>query len=110
MNDPNKLKASFRDEDESLRRAGIRHLLATPVGRFLLNHLVTVTGVYRQAASLEHAHLAYDAAKRDLGLELLALCRHAAPDLLQLAAAEREAQMSERSRLLADTHPKGTTP
>lgn len=96
----NDLKAKWREEDEANRREGVRSLLATPAGRHLFNHLITIAGVYRSASSTESDRLAYDAGRRDIGLELLAICKHADRGAVYTAIAERDAEMSARDRAI----------
>ena len=99
---PETLKSRFSSEDETRRRAAMRALLATPDGRFLFNHLITITSVYRPADTLDPAKLTYAAARRDTGLEILSLARHSDPEATSLAELERCRAMAERARALSE--------
>lgn len=101
---PKTAREQFCAEDEERRRAAFRSLLSTADGRFLFNHIVTLTEVYRKAGSLEPDKLAYDAGRRDIGLDIIALARHSDPEKTFLAETERVRLMTERARIIALEH------
>lgn len=101
----NEIKSRWRQEDDSRRLAAARDMLSTPAGRNLVNHIITIGGLYRYSDALEPGRLAYAAGRRDLCLEILSILRHADPAAVNLAASEREAEKAERDRELIDAQP-----
>lgn len=93
----NEMKRRWVEEDRARRLADMSALLSSDGGRRLLMHLVTLAGVYRKSEATTEAGLAYEAARRDMGLEVISLGNAAAPQMVIAAMMERSREMSDRA-------------
>lgn len=102
MGAANDLKTGWYERDSERRLADMSALLAEPGGRRMIMHLVTLSGVYRKSQATSEAGLAYEAARRDMGLDIIAMCNAAAPQMVLLAMQERTAELSERAEQMRE--------
>ena len=92
----NDLKRQWQDGDNDQRMADYKELLSTPGGRRVVMHLITMTGVYRTTQANTETGLAYEAARRDVGLSVISLCNRADAEGVIVAMRERNALMDAR--------------
>lgn len=103
MPTPSELKARYTQEDAERLDADARAVFATPAGRRLLMHIVSISGVYRSTSNdATHQTLALAAGAREIGLKLIYLCNHACPHSILQATEERLAEQLHRNAALRD--------
>lgn len=98
-----RLDASFREEDRRQAERDLREILSAPCGRRFLMAIIMQTGVY--AHSRKTDDVAYLAARRDVGIEILQDANSSAPDLVMQARAERNKLISERNAQMKNLEP-----
>lgn len=99
----NDIKALHKSQDAAQLGDDMRKLLADPSGRRLLMRLVTMSGVYRTSTGRTDLELAYEASRRDLGLEILSVANRANPQAVVQATSERSDILRKRHDELTST-------
>ncbi len=96
----NELTARHEREDAERRSRDWAVVLSMPEGRRLLQHVVSLSGLYLVHTSSDGLELA--TGRRNLGAELRAEALAAAPEDAALAETEAVAEAKERSAAIAE--------
>jgi len=96
----NELTARHAREDAERRASDWRVVLAMPEGRRILQHIVSLSGLYLVHTTADGLELA--TGRRNLGAELRSEALAASPENVALAETEAVAEAGARSAAIAD--------